>query len=443
MTFFISNTIAKLFGMSIYGGREKILRQKGSRDLSATVLSGVNDNNYLEQIQFDNYPALNENVKSLIITKSFGKQLSEFEQSFRILFSEELNLINQNQKEKDWIKCENSCSKLCSVYIKEEIRSTAYVLRAMAGSLISKKGTITPKLTITLLTDVANLTGVWEQDKQYFKLTIFKNIQKGHLIMGFGPSASGKTYWAKSIIDLLVKTKDAFPSVFLSIDGGIYREQSLIYQSIIQMLHQKHIGGFSNLVMAGINLRGSSLFKGSIVKKQIRNYLAEQEYKPNLYVPETLGGCVIPGKQFCKNYEKYIDLTNTQNDWIGLCVWQHISHSECTFPEEYKCMGCTESGTKREKSEGKKYDSAAWKTSYSRGILHSTFATEWYHIHNSGGYKSYENGTFSKSNIEVSQQKLQSLSSSKLDELENEFNCKFSAKNQVVKARHDDEFIVL
>jgi hypothetical protein len=46
--------------------------------------------------------------------------------------------------------------------------------------------------------------------------------------MGIGPSASGKTYFAKTIITMLSNTDLYFPKSFLSIDGGIYREKCYI-----------------------------------------------------------------------------------------------------------------------------------------------------------------------------------------------------------------------
>mgnify|MGYP001616296616 CR=1 FL=1 len=47
--------------------------------------------------------------------------------------------------------------------------------------------------------------------------------------MGFGPSASGKSYWTKNIIKIFCKIYDNYPDTFISVDGGIYRETSKIY----------------------------------------------------------------------------------------------------------------------------------------------------------------------------------------------------------------------
>ena len=44
-----------------------------------------------------------------------------------------------------------------------------------------------------------NLSGVWENDHKYFKLKeLDPQSEKSRLIMGLGPSASGKTFWAKN-----------------------------------------------------------------------------------------------------------------------------------------------------------------------------------------------------------------------------------------------------
>ena len=74
----------------------------------------------------------------------------------------------------------------------------------------------------------------------------------------------------------IVTTDKSFPNAFLSIDGGIYREKSVVYQLItklIKKLCNKKILGFENLYSSGLeNFKKGmkSLFK---VKKQIKDYL--------------------------------------------------------------------------------------------------------------------------------------------------------------------------
>jgi hypothetical protein len=64
-----------------------------------------------------------------------------------------------------------------------------------------------------------------------------------------------------------------FPKFFLTIDGGVYREQSYIYQKIIEICKQNNIAGLSNLVSASIFTTLKTIFNGSIIKKNMKNLL--------------------------------------------------------------------------------------------------------------------------------------------------------------------------
>ena len=47
-------------------------------------------------------------------------------------------------------------------------------------------------------------------------------------------------------------------------------------------------------------------------------------------------------------------MTN-DTEWICIHIWQHKLRDECNKSSKYKCFGCTESGEKRERKEGKIY----------------------------------------------------------------------------------------
>ena len=103
------------------------------------------------------------------------------------------------------------------------------------------------------------------------------SIQNGEIVSLMGSSASGKTYWAKTIIKLLNENLDDFPDTFLSIDGGIYRESSFVYQSVIYILKNLNLSGISNLVSAGIKSAIiGSLFDSNKIKKHIKEFLKNQ-----------------------------------------------------------------------------------------------------------------------------------------------------------------------
>lgn len=274
-----------------------------------------------------------------------------------------------------------SCGTSLSQMVDEEIRSTVYMLRLIYKSI--KPEIINDTILFSIdENDKQYLTGKWENDSKYINLNIQAN--KPRLIMGFGPSASGKTFNTETIIKLLSKLEDKFPKMFLTIDGGIAREQSMTYQYIIHEIHNKGYAGLSGLVNA---IPSFGIFNSDTVKQQLLNYLQIQKSKGNkisLYVPETLGGCLSCDSK----YKKYIDYTGDKQ-WIGLNIWQHKTGGECikdaNYPEIYRCKGCTESGKDREIQEGKKYSNSQWQTSYNNGQREMKKAGGGcYEIHNTG-----------------------------------------------------------
>ena len=394
-------------------------------------LGGRISDSYLNNIKI--LSNINEDrLKNHIILKSFAKRrVLDFINDFIREIDNTIGWQEKSYLESEWINCEKKCNLVVKKFINTEINSTAYILRTLGNSFLS-----TDKNKIFSVTfnsnNMGNISGIWEIDKKYFTINMFQNnYNNGRLIMGFGPSASGKTYWANNIIKIFKKLNPIeFPTDFISIDGGTYRDSSVIYTNLVSNILNKNIGGLKNLVKAGFSIGSSSLFGAGKIKKIMIEFLKIQRVKPNLYVPETLGGCM---KRTCySKYNKYIKLTN-DNQWIGLCIWQHIDDTKCNYSKEYKCIGCTESGRKREMYEGKKYSSSAWVNSYHNGIYISNMAGGgWFHIHNSGGRKYYDNNgqsQFCKSIITIGKNKLLLKKKSLLSDIENIYNCKFVDSN--------------
>ena len=310
--------------------------------------------------------------------------------NYKNFYVNTLNYINsfQNQNKDNWVACKKECSEVAAKFIQFETESTLYYLIFLVNSFIEHdKG---KKLQLIFTGSNHSLTGKWENDMKFFKLDKDQfNEESGRLIMGFGPSASGKTYWAKNIIQMLRdRDQTNFPSSFLSIDGGIMRETSITYQ-ILKNVAKENAKGFENLA-GGLSM----LFSSGSVKKQVEFFLKQGDQpKPNLYVPHTISECgfdtgISENKQIrgCKKttYQKYIDITN-DNKWIGLMIYQHRTRNECPYQEIYKCKGCTESGKEREIDEGKIYSSKYWNTSYKHGMRQYKKAPgDKILIHNSG-----------------------------------------------------------
>ena len=195
----------------------------------------------------------------------------------------------------------------------------------------------------------------------------------------------------------MAQADDHFPDVFFSVDGGIVRESSAVYQFANEMAHCAGFAGFTNL--------HAGMFKTGDIKKAMEEYLLAESNrdggKPiSLYVPETLGKCEViaggvslPGFS-CKDYLKPFHEITRDKMWIGFLIWQHetkAAHKEDTtflekYPDpKYECAGCTELGKKREKEDGKPYDSKTYAQSMKNGRKYMEMAPGGrYEIHNAG-----------------------------------------------------------
>ena len=304
--------------------------------------------------------------------------------------------LNQPQ----WIKCSGECFDVVNHLIKSEIHSTAFMLRFITNSLLTNnpKARIKFKFIGNIDTDI---TGLWKADKDKFELLPLEHEYRDpKLIMCYGPSAAGKTFNAKKVLELIkIGNGSFFPSAYVAIDGGIAREMSAIYQMVVNKIHSvdKQMSGFSNLVSAGMSF-SKSLFS-SEPKKRLQEFLKEQCKKKryiSLYIPTTATGEVTAAASLKKaqKISNWDGLKDTH--WVGLMLYQHRTHAECPFKHEFKCMGCTESGRKREIGEGKEYSNSAIQMALDHGeycIKHAPGGR--IKIHNSGGFK--HNGKFTTS----------------------------------------------
>ena len=387
--------------------KQKYLKYK-KKYLKYKQLGGITDPNaeelelesetdykkYLASVDFDNMSDNDKvKLKKKIIQKSFYDNDRYYFQDINKKLREVITNMKKSKSGSDsrdeWIECKSECEIYCLKMMSVEIYSTAYMLRLLSTSVI---GDIDNYKIVFIIRqeNISKLTGKWENDSQYFdiKTTDSNENKTGRLIMGFGPSASGKTYCAKHIIELMAKVDITFPKFFLTIDGGIYREKSCIYQKIVEICQKIDIAGLSNLVSASVLTTLKTIFDSNIIKKNMKIFLLLQKNKNNqkinLYVPDTITACVVSCKSL---YQDYIDITGDKN-WIGLMIYQHKSGKECPYPKQYKCVGCEESGKSREKKEGKKYSSTAWSNSYRNGNESISQAPKYrFRIHNSGGKK--------------------------------------------------------
>lgn len=373
-----------------------------------------------------------------IMKTSFDDDFNGYFNNLRVEIENNLPTPNTKKpyEKKEWLTCKKECYNIASKAIMKEMKSTAYMLRVLSNSLISHNK-CKPKLYISYENNSENgepgnsLTGIWNNDKQYFMIT---KIDKGddktsRLIMGLGPSASGKTFWAKNVIKLLNTSIDNFPSTFFTIDGGDYRALSQVYQIIIESAKKKGLGGIDNLVLAGISMTKKNIFDSNIIKKDIITYLETSQLKISLYVPETLGDCGRLRPKSCDpKINEYVKLTNDE-DWVALMIYQHKTAEECPYDLKFQCTGTTSSGKSRETDEGKKYSNSAYEHSISQGLREITKAPNLkFIIHNSGGKK--YNNEINKSIITDLSNKTP-FDSNKIQDIERKFHCIYNKSDNI------------
>uniref|UniRef100_A0A6C0HA11 EF-hand domain-containing protein n=1 Tax=viral metagenome TaxID=1070528 RepID=A0A6C0HA11_9ZZZZ len=384
-------------------------------------------NNYLKDVIFLGHHPLqiiqqemSDNLKKNIMKRSFFNQKEDYFMKAYDNISNvlpRLSSVNNidNTYLDNWKDCVKDCYIICHDYVKNEVESTAYMLRTLTASVLGN----TEEYKICFFTNYdpfnypGQMSGKWKDDQKFFQIEICKvskegiilnetKAKNGRFILGAGPSASGKTYNAGLIIEMMKIVDPLFPTFFMTIDGGTYREKSVIYQIIVDAIKNKNqYPGLKNLMSAGIG--GNSIFETDSIKKVINDYLLGQtrrkgddKFVVSLYVPETLSGCSTPQNLITRAYgfvsnscekkiEIYINITG-DNNWIGLMIYQHkTGGGGCPFQKKYKCVGCTESGKTREKAEGKKYSSGAWKLSYDNGLYTINHAPNYRILfHNSG-----------------------------------------------------------
>ena len=308
-----------------------------------------------------------------------------------------------NKGKKGWIDCVRKCHKVLTEYSKKELESTAFILRLLAKSMIDitktqaqvDKGDDGKEVTVIYegSDDFSELTGKWmrkegvikktrkPEDLKYFTINIKQ--ENPRLVMALGPSSAGKTFSGKTVMKMIKEANNGFPTKFLSIDGGIYREESIVYQTVLEALKRyPDIIGFTDLVSPSFwqELKHKTIFSAGTAKTEIAQWLDDKNIRISLYVPETLGapaGLSNPMKKI----NKYVKITRDPN-WIGLLIWQHLNDEViskkkknkigewkvmCDFPDGQKCKGTVPLGKKREESEGKMYSSGAWLNSMNNG----------------------------------------------------------------------------
>ena len=329
-----------------------------------------------------------------------------------------------DDRKKEWIKCSDECVFKLQKLVKRERETTGFWLNLIKNSLFIYDQSKPVNIQFYLIDKNTPLTGLWEIDNVNIKFYIndYNRTQYGGIlnfkrntnskinskidlnnnlndktVLGFGPSACGKTYSGKVLLEALSKLNNNFPNNFISIDGGIVRESSVVYQTILKcnkkyilknmivrnvkeavkkktrfLKNYKFLPDFIHNPLSKLSKRSGAVYDAEKVKGNLVEYLKTQRKQGvnfSVYVPETLTACLSKSiVKSCKNYyKKFIDLTHDKN-WIGILIWQHKFRKNCMFKDKYKCNGCSESGMSREDNEGKLYSNSSWEKAYNHGL---------------------------------------------------------------------------
>lgn len=292
-----------------------------------------------------------------------------------------------------WVQCSGQCFKVLHKYSKEELKSTAFILKLLAKSMIDitktkeeiEYGDDGKEVTVIYdgKPDFSEITGHWMKNKKRGDMehfTIDIKHDKPRLIMALGPSSAGKTFSGTTVMKMIKEAKKDFPTKFLSIDGGIYREESIVYQTVLDALKRyDDITGFKDLVSPNKweDIKHGTIFSSGTAKKEITAWMKSRGVRISLYIPETLGAPATLVSPYSK-IKKYVSITG-DNNWIGLLIWQHLNDEQvkknkigkwkvmCDFDDGQKCKGTVPLGKKREESEGKMYSSGSWLHSMVNG----------------------------------------------------------------------------
>ena len=363
-----------------------------------------------------------------------------------------INFFNSNsyiETACEVVKNKNTWGELDSKYfnafkteIKKESDSTLYMLMCFRKSIFDDKGKSlddkSSKQIDFIIPVDKQFTNIWEKDKQNIKFEYGKlqNYSKyfNLLITGFGPSAAGKTFLIKNLLSNLrdygnKKVPGKIISEFtISIDGEIFRENSMIYCFVLMLSHLQGLLGFKNAdksaadksvpdrVIIGstgfgkaftkllqnpesatiayrigkeegkkVGSKRLSLLNTSDLKSNFKKFLKNNDgNKPNsqifggnfnIYLPDTLSDKFeIENYNFLNSNGKFV---------IYMLIFQ--CKEGCKF-----CKGTSESGERRGLESGKKYS----PDSYNKSMKNGRIALENNEkgllrllIHNSGGEK--------------------------------------------------------
>lgn len=275
--------------------------------------------------------------------------------------------LNCQQSPDDWCQ-DASFREFLQNLVTAELTSTYYFLTLIwRSTIITPKDGVEQSQPITFeIEGEGELTGTWEDDKNRLKIVLNtdENLQSS-IIFGLGPSASGKTFWAKKILKYLNNPSDRY----FTIDGGIFRENSLIYQLLRESFFQYNKGHAS---LVDVIHPSQSFFLDKDCKKELKTFFKENTGL-SFYIPTTSLFVEESAKDgmYHWNFSKILideakEFKITEGNILCVLIFQCLN--SCKYSKltnfNLRCSGCQLLGTEREIDEGKKYSSKAYIPSF-------------------------------------------------------------------------------
>lgn len=344
---------------------------------------------YFERITIDDDNDFGDLQKHNLLRQYFSLfgidyKLGNIDKSIQTLYDKIYNMIPQSDEPQDWFTCHQNDSR-CKFedlkrLITKEIHSTYYMINILTNSVIPAK----EKLFKIKVGDIP--FEMWKEEKDHIQIELAEHTKHKHqfLIYAAGPTGSGKTFWLENLVKMGLKSTKLpnFPPVFFNIDGGRYRELSLVYRLIVCAVRKKNWKGMKNLT--------EDLFKSGDIKKMVKNFIKEKNKFPSgvsLITPETLSE-QIP--YINDVYKRDRDLIPNATI-IYSVIFRHWNQCKLTL-ENFKCVGTRTAGNQRAVGQGKKFPSSNHSSKLSMTnslkILRQNYRTDkenkYLIIHNTG-----------------------------------------------------------
>jgi hypothetical protein len=367
------------------------------------------DNNKL--ISGDIYEKFLYTILSKLLIPSVIEKINNALEYMITTSSNEVNTIENgyNRVNIRWVQCRNTCKKLLQDLFNEEKTYTICWIIYLLKYIIHPSNVMYKLVLRISQQDLSSITGDWEQDLRYFKLEyISTNDEYGDIpqekfkLTMYGPSASGKTFFGKTLIDMLYdlnNNKKYLKKSFIAIDGGISREYSITYRIINSILDSRNSNDESskqrinlsdvsiNITIPGVYRKIKRTFSGEskYIFKGFQNNIIDFYYNTinpyNVYLPTTYVNFYKVASKKVKSPTLVGGLERNFDIEYNCCIYQCLN--KCYYKDDYKCMTTKYSGIKRSISEGKRYNGKMHEYSLVTG-LDVVKQTGGLHIHNSG-----------------------------------------------------------